>query len=1561
MSSSQRPGDDPSNPHQDLRIPSQFPSYYLGQSLPSTSLHLQTLSAPPVAVQIASLHRAAEVARFEWRSTQQRTITHLVAAAERVRHLNEQEAAAARLRNLNEQATTNPAAQSYQLLPQSNNNARAQQTSQPATSERIFSSSLDAYLSAARDLSQPNEQSADVAEFFDAYLSEDYDSDATEEEVLASTLRPTQERRRQSNDRRSGGSTFHSSNPAVAPPERSRHQISVLHLTDEYAAESQVWDRMVEDLAIGAGVGGRGRNTAGGLGTNAHNRGISGGIAASMLALSAAIPRPDVMGPAGTMSNSARLLPHPIWARRYPGAAGEWLRGELARRANSRTSTSQNGTDTTAGTATGTTARPTSDESSRARQSARRTGGASIRRDSSSTARRSSPTVSRRPPPPDFDEPIETQTTDAFDDIFSNPRTRDRASTRLPIAPPPASSTSPWNALQIPSLDPSNRASVRSNLSTGSTAIGTGATQDVVNESALTVPSNAAALAPTPPPGLARESGNSDDTTNANQAPTPRSEAAERVARMAQRMRERNAQNQSESASNANDRSSRAIRGGMEYIRRLRVMDGLETEDGINNANTPPRRFEDPPSPARPSQIFPWYTPTVDDDLAQQMSTLQIASNMDEDEHDPDGTSSDWYQMARARMAAMNATPFGSNPYDDPNGEMVEDVPEAPLRVRRRVVTGANAGVSQRQRNRSARVIADEESSFTASSDTLHNGQNAEQGGELWNIVDGWTVIDPRPTSPVRRTRDEGSDNVTTWFRGPSFSTSPGLIDHAARNAETTQSRPSPFDPRITRPLTRDVNLSSDDLARMLEDVRGANGQRRRQSVEVETEGQDNRRANSTPSAPVRRAEYASGRSEEPQTRTTYRESTPSPEPQRQTAEDIRSNALARFQRLSSIGARLGEEFRSRQNELREREQRLRTEVARRRMELDQLRQQQGRIGRVVERSRRDRDNDQPGVAGESPSSPQDTATQAVPPVAADTQTVIATPTPQASSGSSLVRRRTLRDAAPNLRTFRRSENRRLSSSNVFNESVNRQLTLNTLQVIRSLQQVQNQSGFDYRRRRTRSHSSLMRAPLSNQDRLSFDDNVIVQSRSLETVLATTPSVSLDDADTIGTAGLALIALVDALATPFSIGRSARFAGMAENIITQRTLPSTFEDTSFPLRFALIGSQHSKDDSSKEGGSEPSSSSNSNRLSNVMTNDESICSVEATGLHINMKFLAATNGMAHQLRAVEQSKDAHHEADVVDHESFARAIVSRGNQLHSLGREEQELVFRCLKEAKKDINVDLMTPEEIFINGGETAKELLEKRKITLYKSALLGSSKATKSTNLTTSIPTPTFSLSRLIIKIPHRHTLFASMNASQGWPNSFSSLAERPRWIALIFVSWTPISTTDLNEYDGYSEEDVRRLARRYGVRGPGLSPGNEYHWRPSKTVSVPFEDDEKLGDPFAVTQAEGKGKQKEGQSSGQSTKPALLPVGMQHLQFSQTIFDFAQFVSGANKKLGSVQGISGRYLAVKVMLSTTRLRQRTLIDEQPPELPKLEIQWIGAHGHAGARSFGGASWRD
>ena len=151
------------------------------------------------------------------------------------------------------------------------------------------------------------------------------------------------------------------------------------------------------------------------------------------------------------------------------------------------------------------------------------------------------------------------------------------------------------------------------------------------------------------------------------------------------------------------------------------------------------------------------------------------------------------------------------------------------------------------------------------------------------------------------------------------------------------------------------------------------------------------------------------------------------------------------------------------------------------------------------------------------------------------------------------------------------------------------------------------------------------------------------------------------------------------------------------------------------------------------------------------------------------------------LRATEQNKDAGQEADEVDHESFARAIVSRGNQLHSLGREEQDLVFKCLQEAKKDANVDLMTAQELFIKSGEIAKDLLKKRKITLYRSTLLGPPKiadqSRKSTNLTTSIPTPTFSLSRLIIKIPHKHTLFASMNATQGWPNSFASLAERPQ----------------------------------------------------------------------------------------------------------------------------------------------------------------------------------------
>ncbi|KDN40252.1 hypothetical protein K437DRAFT_275759 [Tilletiaria anomala UBC 951] len=74
------------------------------------------------------------------------------------------------------------------------------------------------------------------------------------------------------------------------------------------------------------------------------------GIAASMLSFSAAYPEQISLlevvrsgsGPIGPSPVTAqpRLLSHSLWSRRYPGPAGEWLRAELGRRAAPSTSVS---------------------------------------------------------------------------------------------------------------------------------------------------------------------------------------------------------------------------------------------------------------------------------------------------------------------------------------------------------------------------------------------------------------------------------------------------------------------------------------------------------------------------------------------------------------------------------------------------------------------------------------------------------------------------------------------------------------------------------------------------------------------------------------------------------------------------------------------------------------------------------------------------------------------------------------------------------------------------------------------------------------------------------------------------------------------------------------------------------------------------------------------------------------------------------------------------------------------------------------------------------------------
>lgn len=925
-----RPGSDPLRPHQDLRIPSRIPSQYLSQVLPSSSS-----STPPVAVQIASLHRASEVARFEWR------------AAQRARQaIHQRSNPSAYTDGRHDTATTftaSPQPRSRAPSSQQNTLASASITLEAAQARdarltsRMFASQSEAYDSAVRDLGRDS-----VVDLLDLSEGEGDDNDevehgsetsgdstSTDNEVMTSTMAATIQRRSvELGDRRSYTSA------SIGLPSE-----------DNILAESQVWDRMVNDLAIGAGISGVSHHSSGyqmqsDSGPLAHQRGVSGGIAASMLALSAAIPRPESQwsspGSHGGTSVPPRLLPHPIWARRYPGAAGEWLRGELTRRAS------------------GSSIQPPSSQTS-----------TSIPRPATQLPRWRNTSTAQWEDSSSNPSAAASQSRDTTDssiyDLFSD-RNRSTLGRRT--------SNWDWNVLRFPSLDPASRERrIRSDQPPSANVQSTDATTSIALASttsastSLIVPPHSRASLPTPPPPPAAaateplrsrprhtEDGSSSfvsseilpvragasegDSTGAINA-----DAANLVARMAQASRQmaaaRSALHQAvdsatpnssapdpilASSNSSTTRTTRATQGGMSYIRRLRQLDGLtEMESSLVDS---PRADSPPRSPPRPYEVFPWYQPPSSGTSSYPLAAGECNDNDDEEDckPDPDGAHLNWYQMARERMSAEN--PYALQEVnDDPNGERIDeegDQTRHTLGVRRRIMTGTSGGASQRARNRTALVMA--ESAQDSSSPAPRDNS--------WSAVDGWTLVDQRPMSPVRRSRDEGSESVTTWLREPAnpigrFSTSPQQMNSSpsSRPIGTTRTvhsyRPVPAsdDPRTTRRPRRMASLNNSEIALYSESSRIA------------------------------------------------REETPSPDllpPEASSSSNSSSNhnnnsnngVLGRARQLTSIGRRLEEEFRARQGELRQREERLRSEVARRRMELDQVRRRQGRIGRVIDRTR---------------------------------------------------------------------------------------------------------------------------------------------------------------------------------------------------------------------------------------------------------------------------------------------------------------------------------------------------------------------------------------------------------------------------------------------------------------------------------------------------------------------------------------------------------------------------------------------------------------------------------
>lgn len=820
----------------------------------------------------------------------------------------------------------------------------------------MFSSASEAYESALQDLHrQTGVGMLDLSEGDGSDTSGD--STTTEDEVIASTMASSLQRR-----------------SVEAGDQRNVQSTTAMFVgQDDAIAEGQVWDRMVNDLAIGAGVSGAPHNYSMQNEGNifSHQRGISGGIAASMLALSAAIPRPESQW---SSSGSSRMLPHPIWARRYPGAAGEWLRSELARRASSSQSTSPAATSIPRAAAhvsrwvTGRNATTTQRDASSAQTTSR---------------------IQAGTPP----------ASNPFNDLFSDPQLWNRGNVRRDNW----TASHDWSVLRFPPVDPLTDEAGNE----PSSEIVAGGEAMAATGSTLAVPLNNSALVPTPPPAeepvqeeLVRQevtaplgATDREEGEPATTAPlrdnAHSTEAADIVAQMAQRLREMDVARSTAPATTderVQDSTGRATRGGMSYIRRLRQLDGLEPPTDRRSVAELDDGAE-PHSPPRPYEVFPWYQPPHaveggrrddDKDGDEAVQYLRRVAGESEVQFDPDGANLSWYQMARERMelqSALDSTVIN----DDPNGERLEaggdEQGHPTTSVRRRAITG---NASQRARNRSALVMADQSNEPAIAADIEGS---AQPGSQAWSPTEGWTLIDQRPMSPVRRSRDEGSESVTTWLREPAhpsgrFSTSPRPINDAeldtpmtTRTVHTYRPVPVSDDPRTTRRPRRLASLVDSDV----------------QSY-VLFDGENARVA---------------------------REGTPSPElmptdvARRGVGNNGEHGVLGRARQLTSIGRRLEEEFRARQGELRQREERLRLEVARRRLELDQVRRRQGRIGRVVDRSRRFSGLGDGEQVGES----EVTAIRAS--NIDDTTDAFAEMTPLLGEESSLIRRRALREPRP--------------------------------------------------------------------------------------------------------------------------------------------------------------------------------------------------------------------------------------------------------------------------------------------------------------------------------------------------------------------------------------------------------------------------------------------------------------------------------------------------------------------------------------------------------------------
>ncbi|CEH14850.1 hypothetical protein CBOM_02667 [Ceraceosorus bombacis] len=238
--------------------------------------------------------------------------------------------------------------------------------------------------------------------------------------------------------------------------------------------------------------------------------------------------------------------------------------------------------------------------------------------------------------------------------------------------------------------------------------------------------------------------------------------ATERVARLAEVQRQRREQRNvalaearaagtlSTEDHGARERS-RASRGGLAYLQRLRELDGLSPSHDSSDAEAPDTAPE-----ARPHDIFPWYDPPTRGGPVVRSAT-----------------SVNWFEAARERreaqnraaeeeLAAANAARerYPGVPADLWAEEAQEQEPgldDAQVQPR---VRPQRTGAEQRHRNRTATVVA--------SPPPLVDSGIGEAARTMRTVGNGWTLVGPPTTSEAEEAPSTNrSASHTTWLTGP--------------------------------------------------------------------------------------------------------------------------------------------------------------------------------------------------------------------------------------------------------------------------------------------------------------------------------------------------------------------------------------------------------------------------------------------------------------------------------------------------------------------------------------------------------------------------------------------------------------------------------------------------------------------------------------------------------------------------------------------------------------------------------------------------------------------------